>query len=430
MTTAAPPSVPPGRARARAAWIRQLRTGRPIWERTRLKPLPTEVLERDVTTDALVVGAGISGAVVAESLVSAGLRVRVVDRLAPAHGSTVASTALLLYATDRPLAELSRDLGRDRAERAWRRSHLAVAALRERSERLGLLADVQPRPSLYLEGTELDAAGLAAEARERRRAGFDCEVLAPFEVETRTGVAGRAALLGFGAMTADPRRLAVGFLRRAIEGGGVLHTPVDVVGVAPGPDHVLAATRHGPTIRARHLVYATGYDLPDGVPNDGHRVVSTWVITTRPQRNGLWWRRSLIWEASRPYLYLRTGPGRRVICGGEDECVADPAARDALLPAKTRALMDRLASLFPHLDPTPECAWGASFGDSASGLPTIGAVPGAPRCYALLGYGGNGITFAMLGAQILRGLITGDGDADADLFAFGSHPGQAGPEAS
>jgi len=41
-----------------------------------------------------------------------------------------------------------------------------------------------------------------------------------------------------------------------------------------------------------------------------------------------------------------------------------------------------------------------------------------PNCYAVLGYGGNGITFSMIAAQILRGHITGDRDADADLFSF------------
>ena len=41
-----------------------------------------------------------------------------------------------------------------------------------------------------------------------------------------------------------------------------------------------------------------------------------------------------------------------------------------------------------------------------------------PGCYAVLGYGGNGITFSMLAAQLLRGLISGEGDADEDLFSF------------
>jgi NADPH-dependent 2,4-dienoyl-CoA reductase/sulfur reductase-like enzyme len=105
---------------------RRLRLGRTLWERSRLKALPSEALTHDVATDVVVVGAGISGALVTEALVSAGLRVRVVDRRGPALGSTIASTALLLYDTDTPLSQLSERMGRDRAERAWRRSRLAV----------------------------------------------------------------------------------------------------------------------------------------------------------------------------------------------------------------------------------------------------------------------------------------------------------------
>ena len=55
---------------------------------------------------------------------------------------------------------------------------------------------------------------------------------------------------------------------------------------------------------------------------------------------------------------------------------------------------------------------------SSTGTPSIGSVPGLAGCYAALGYGGNGITFSMMAAQILRGMIAGNGDPDSDLFSF------------
>jgi glycine/D-amino acid oxidase-like deaminating enzyme len=51
-------------------------------------------------------------------------------------------------------------------------------------------------------------------------------------------------------------------------------------------------------------------------------------------------------------------------------------------------------------------------------MPTIGALPHWPNCYVAMGYGGNGITFSIMAAQLLRGLITGTGDADADLVSL------------
>lgn len=56
--------------------------------------------------------------------------------------------------------------------------------------------------------------------------------------------------------------------------------------------------------------------------------------------------------------------------------------------------------------------------DESVGTPTTGRIPKMPNCYAAMGYGGNGITFSMMAAQMLRGLICGYGDPDADLVSF------------
>jgi glycine/D-amino acid oxidase-like deaminating enzyme len=143
------------------------------------------------------------------------------------------------------------------------------------------------------------------------------------------------------------------------------------------------------------------------------------VIATRPQPRALWPGGALVWEASYPYLYLRTTPDGRVICGGEDEPFVDEVRRDALLPRKTATLERRLARLFPCLDARAQYRWTGSFGASPTGTPTIGPIPGMPRCYASHGYGGNGITFSMMAAQMMRGFVLGRGDPDSDLVAFG-----------
>jgi len=108
-----------------------------------------------------------------------------------------------------------------------------------------------------------------------------------------------------------------------------------------------------------------------------------------------------------------------VIVGGEDEDIDDEAARDALLPAKIAALQRKTRTLLPWLDTSADFAWAGTFGESDNGLPSIGSIPGMPSCYAVLGYGGNGITFSMVAAQIIRMLLRGQRDPDAELFDFG-----------
>ncbi len=395
-----------------------LRTGQSIWQARRCPRIAESKLSRDIVCDTLVVGAGISGALVAESLSDAGLRVVVVDRRGVLRGSTPASTALIQYELDTPLTKLAAMVGRAKAERMWRRSRLAVDALRERSRHLGIRADQLNRDSLYLSGNVLDRDGLLREAEARRRGGFETTFLEKRDVLDRFGIRGRSALLSYDNFSADPRRLASGFLAAAVARGTRVYAPVEIDEIHATRRGVEAGSRNGPTIRCQSLVFATGYERPKAVPEAGHRIFSTWAIATRPQPRAVWPTGCFIWEAADPYLYMRVSPGGRVICGGEDEEFSDEEKRDALLGAKTAVLQRKLKKLLPKLDVRAEFAWCGSFGASPTGMPTIGPVPRLPNCYVAMGYGGNGITFSMMAAQLLRGLITGVGDADADLVSL------------
>lgn len=89
-----------------------------------------------------------------------------------------------------------------------------------------------------------------------------------------------------------------------------------------------------------------------------------------------------------------------------------------MIPTKTKRISAKLATLMPALDTTPEYRWAGCFGDSTTGLATIGEVPGMKRCYAVLGYGGNGITFSVIAAQMIQRALCGVRDPDVDLFRF------------
>jgi glycine/D-amino acid oxidase-like deaminating enzyme len=403
---------------ASATHHRDLRTGQSIWSARRRPAIAARPLTRDIACDVVVVGAGVSGALIAEALSDAGLKTVIVDRRGPAEGSTAASTAMLQYELDTPLALMAERIGREKAERIWRRSRQSVDALRERTERLGLAVDGATRASIYLDGNVLDAEGLAREADARRRAGFEVELLKPAAVLDRYGIKGRHALLGFGNYSADPRRLTAGYLNVALARGARLYSPVDICDIAPTGESVTLVSARGPSIRARHVVMATGYEMMKGIPRKGNKIISSWSIATRPQPRAIWPTAAMIWEAANPYLYIRTTPRGEIICGGEDEEIADAALRDAKLPDKAATLSRKLGALLPRVDATPAYSWAGSFGDSPVGTPTIGRIPGMPNCYAAMGYGGNGITFSMMAAQMLRGLICGYGDPDADLVSF------------
>lgn len=398
---------------------RDLRDGRPVWASYRHRAVRESRLSRDTRADVVIVGAGITGALVAHTLTECGVRPLILERRGGALlGSTAASTCLLQFELDTPLTHLSRRLGSRAAMRAWRCSKAAVDELRTRVLEQGFAVSLHTRPSLYLAGDLLDARGLQREVRARQRAGLPSEYLDSNAVRRHFDIRAKAAILSHGNAEADPVRLASEFLTQALKQGARLHAPHEVIDIHATRRGVTVSTKEGRQVCARRLILCTGYELPKIVPTAGHDIISTWAIATAPQPRKIWRQRALIWEASDPYHYLRSTPDGRVICGGEDEEFADEDRRNAKTAAKRVRLEKALARLFPALDARAAFSWCGSFGSSDTGMPHIGEIPGHPRCYGVLGYGGNGITFAMLAAQILSGEVRGRPHPDARLFQF------------
>lgn len=401
-----------------------LRGGRPVWVTYRAPAVPVKALRRDVKCDVLIVGMGISGAMMAESLTAEGMSVIVIDRRHDAmQGSTPATTALVQFEIDQPMSELTDKLGRDKAEQAWRRSRNAVGNLRARIEDLGIACDLEPRTSLLIAGNQMGAAELRHEAALRRAAGIYSRYLTASELQDEFGIKRDGAILSFDNLALNPRKLTARLHLAAVRRGARYYAPVEAVNVHDTSGGVEVTTDGGQTISAGHVVLATGYELLDPAPHSGHKVVSTWAIATHPQKRNLWPKQAFIWEASDPYLYMRTLPDGRVICGGEDEDFTDTEKRDALLPEKTDRIARKLRALMPELNVDLEFRWSGSFGVTETGLPWIGALPGHPRIFAMMGYGGNGITYSRIGAEIVTGALTDSPDSDADLFAFASAVG-------
>jgi glycine/D-amino acid oxidase-like deaminating enzyme len=395
---------------------RKLRSHDSVWLHERAPRVAESRLTRDVRGDALVIGAGITGAMVSQAIAEAGFDVIVADRRAPMQGATTASTALVQYEIDTPLLELREKIGVAKAGRAWRRTRLAVDGLRSTFARLGIAA--RERDALYLSGNRLSPAQLREECRLRRALGLDTIFLNARELDERFGIARPAALMGFDNLAINPRRATAQLLKDAIRNGARLYAPVEITDIRSERSGVVAQTNQGPSIRVRWTVLATGYEFPMLLPLKGHKITTTWAFATKPQPRKLWPGECLIWEAANPYLYMRTTDDGRVICGGEDSERMERPDEDSVMERKLSRLRAKLGKLFPELDTGADFSWAASFGETATGLPIIAPLPRHRNCWAALGYGGNGITYSRIAAEIIRAALTGGRDADADLYGF------------
>ncbi|HXO72149.1 MAG TPA: FAD-dependent oxidoreductase [Bradyrhizobium sp.] len=88
------------------------------------------------------------------------------------------------------------------------------------------------------------------------------------------------------------------------------------------------------------------------------------------------------------------------------------------MPEKSRILAQKLEALWPHANRDIAYRWAGTFDTTSDGLPLIGPVPGKKGIFAAYGYGGNGITFSFLAAQLIGGLIAGETSPLVDDFAL------------
>lgn len=372
----------------------------------------------DLRCDVLIVGGGITGALMAQHLAGRGRKILLIDRERPGLGSTAASTAMLQWEIDAPLAELTDLYGFDTAADVYRRSFRAVAGLQALVMSLGLPCAFRERSTLYLAAGDTGSAALRQEHALRQRAGLPGQFLGHADLLDHVGFDREAAILSPGSADADPLCLAQGLLLMAKQ-AGVQVFGGDAISFDHGIRSVTVGLDGGHTIEAGHVVLATGYAMPDFVPADRHSVVSSWAISTVPQTPGSLWRdESLIWEASESYHYLRTSIDGRIIIGGEDGEITDPAERDKVIPEKTRQLQSKLSAIWPGANTDISSRWAGFFGETDDGLPLIGRLPGKPRILAAYGYGGNGITFSFLASRILSRLIDGHDQSWFEHFAI------------
>ena len=74
--------------------------------------------------------------------------------------------------------------------------------------------------------------------------------------------------------------------------------------------------------------------------------------------------------------------------------------------------------MFPELPFKLDFAWAGTFVETEDGLPYIGSIKQLPHTYFALGYGGNGVTFSQLAAEILCDLLMGAENKDAGIYSF------------
>lgn len=397
-----------------------LKSGYPYWavKNGLMQAFPP--LQRDLRCDVLVVGGGITGALVADELSRHGHDVVVVEQRDIGWGSSAASTGLLQYEIDTHMVDLAKRYGEADAVLAYRACADAIPALRKlaRGLRDGGFGAAR---SLYFASNRRHVRDLQEEYALRAKHGFAVEWLSAQQLQSLHGIDAPGAIISRLGAHIDPYRMAYRLLGRLHRHGAGIFDRTTIERLQATSRGIVATTAQGATIRAGHVVLAAGYANQQWLDRNVARNRSSYAFITDPIDPDVLGElgRTMVWESARPYLYMRPTGDHRLLVGGEDDAVDIPARRDARVEKKARILLKRVSRMFPHLPLQPAFSWAGTFAETGDGLPFFGAYPQhGPRVLFAMAYGGNGITYSMAGAGLVRALAERRRHPLADLFSF------------
>ena len=383
----------------------------PVWiDDTSIRKFPK--LQRNISADVLVVGAGVTGITAAYLLKNAGLTVALIERGQVASIDTGHTTAHLTYVTDVQLQQLVRSFGKDHAQAAWDAGAAAIDEIETIVEEERIECEFTRVPA-YLHApveasSKKEASSLKKEADLAAQLGFDVAYVssatyfnlpavrfanqAKFHprkylrslVEKISGN-GSHVFEQSAASEFDPKKLRVKVSRNWIS--------FDRVVMATNNPLVGLASVKAATLFQTKLSLYTSYVLGARVP-----------VGTIPE--------ALFWDTREPYDYLRVDKRSGfdyVVFGGEDHKTGQKRNT-------TRAYARLLARLKKIIPPARvDHRWSGQVICSPDGLPYIGE--NAERQFVATGYCGNGITFGTVAAMMARDWTTGRKNPWTELFA-------------
>ncbi|MCG3088548.1 NAD(P)/FAD-dependent oxidoreductase [Sporosarcina cyprini] len=394
-----------------------IHAGQLYWPTTMNEANPIQNHIADKTYDAVIIGGGMSGALTALSLVNEGMTVAVVEKEEFAYGSTAANTGLLQYSNDIMLHELIEQIGEEKAVAFYRLCYDALKDLQEAAEQLPIDPAFITRPSLYYASDENDLMKIQKEYKALSKHDFPCEYWDRPALLDKTGIDKPGALWTCGDAEVNPFKLVRGILQLIQSQGADVHDCLEVEDVRDeeGILHILTSSG---SIKARNVIFTTGYIKPPVGKLTGDIIKRSYVAVSKPVEQPAWYENAMIWETKRPYLYMRTAVDGRIIIGGLDEETDQMDISQEKIQEKADELIAEANKLIPGLQLEVDMAYCALFGESKDELPFIGRHPEKPNHYYLLGFGGNGTVYSMLGSKMLADLIQGKEPAYSDIVGL------------
>jgi glycine/D-amino acid oxidase-like deaminating enzyme len=378
-------------------------------------------LKEDVETDVLIIGAGITGSLMAYKCLAKNYKTILLDKREVANGSTSASTSMLQYEIDVPLYKLSEMIGQSAAEANYWACYHAIDELQTIVEKVKSDCGFKKKQSLYFAAAKKDVVNLRKEFEARQNCGLPVFWLSSKDIENTYQIKkAYGGILSKQGGSIDAFKFTHDLLAYNHKKGLHIFDKTAITAISYTKNGAKISTGFGHTIKAKKIIYCNGYESTELIKEKFVKLLSTYaIIGEQNDDDQSHLNDTLFWNTEDPYVYMRTTDDNRILIGGEDEDFINDKKRDGLLKEKNKKLTEKLKKLLPNYQFRSDFVWAGTFGETEDGLPYIGTHPDFPHSYFVLGFGGNGITFSVIGMNVIQKMLQNKEHPLQTYYRFG-----------
>lgn len=377
-------------------------------------------LRENLSTEILVVGGGITGALISTALIEAGYKVALIDKRDIGQGSTSATTSMLQYEIDEKLIDLSVKIGEEGAAICYKQGIEAVKLLQKLVSMYNIDCGFKMKKSLYIAHNKTASRKLLKEFEIRNKHKLGVKWLNAAAIKNEYNINSFGGILSNVAASVDAYQLAHSLIQLNAQKGMQVFDQTEIRSFDTKGRSPIVTTTEGYKIRCKKIVFCNGFESTLLLKEKIAELIYTYAAVSEqnvklPEKL----KDTLVWDTADPYLYLRTTDDGRVLVGGEDDVFNDSIFQQKIKEKKSATLQRKLGKMMPGLEFVEDFSWGGVFGTTKDGLPYIGASSEYKNCLWCLGFGGNGITFSVQGMKIILDLLKGKDNELSYYYRFG-----------
>lgn len=379
-------------------------------------------LTNDISTEVLVIGGGITGALTTYFLAKEGVKVTVVEKNIIGYGTTLTAPAILEYQSDMDMYKLEKILGVKGAERIYKLCLNGIDIIEEIDKEFDRNTGYKRQDAIYFTNKYMQKSNMSKEFEVRKKAGFDAALLDSHNILNVSS----AILTKNASGIINPYMFTQGLFEYLSTFKNVrIYENTEVKKCTPMYDFVECRTNNDFKITAGNVIFTSGIDTLKYLGNINVDLYKTFTLVSKPLIDQEYLSDRKINFTARdsldPYHYIRFDNNGRIIFSGENAKYTprfmDDKYMENFSSDKYKRLYNSMLRIFNTQDNIPiDYTYSSTFVSTKDNLPIIDEIPNMPNCFCNLGFGSNGILYSAIGAKMLKNAIHGLYTKDMNMF--------------